>query len=132
MKRAIALCLLILFLPPLFADSIDDAEAKSRGVPVQQVQLENEQKKNAELQKRIAELQADLKAMQARAEAAEARIPGPPSTMAAASQPAASQPSSDTAAETNQDGTVQVRGYTKKDGTVVAPYTRGAPGSRKK
>ena len=34
-------------------------------------------------------------------------------------------------AKKNWDGTVSVEGYTKKDGTYVAPYTRTAPNSSK-
>jgi hypothetical protein len=52
------------FLGPVRADSIDDADAKRRGVPVAQVQAENalarEKQKTAELEKQIAELNKQL------------------------------------------------------------------------
>jgi septal ring factor EnvC (AmiA/AmiB activator) len=67
--RFIAFVALALLVSPLFADSIDDAEAKSRGVSVTQIQLEHEQKKTAELQKQILKLQSDLKAAQDHADA---------------------------------------------------------------
>jgi hypothetical protein len=38
-------------------DTVDDAEAKKRNVPVQQIQLERAQQRIAELEKRIAELE---------------------------------------------------------------------------
>jgi hypothetical protein len=67
MKR-LAICLL--FLLPLYAlgDSIDDAEAKKRGVPVQQIQLENAQARVAELTKQVDALKTQLRAAQADAE----------------------------------------------------------------
>ena len=64
-KLVIASCLLV-FSACAFADSIDEAEAKRRGVPVAQVIAENafarEKAKTAALEKQVAELQQRLAA----------------------------------------------------------------------
>ena len=66
MKRLLAAILLLALLaPPLRADSIDEAEAKRRGVPVEAVQLEHANQQIADLRAQVATLQkqlADLKA----------------------------------------------------------------------
>ena len=102
-----------------FADSIDEAEAKSRGVSVQQVQLENAKAKIADLQKQVADLQGQLKA--AKADAEKLRQGAAASTASSTTNPYV------TNSPDIGDKTVQVKGYVKKDGTYVAPYSRSAP-----
>ena len=62
-RLVVALCLVAVGVSVL-ADSIDDAEAKRRGVPVAQVVAENalakEKAKNVALEKRVAELERQL------------------------------------------------------------------------
>jgi hypothetical protein len=64
---------------PVAADSIDDAEAKRRGVPVSQIQVEKElaaaKERIAVMQKLIADLQAKLATAQAQLEAATKPAP---------------------------------------------------------
>lgn len=72
MKRyLIAAALALSLAAPLFADSIDDAEAKRRGVPVAQViaekQLAAEKTKTAALEKQLADLKKQLADLQAAA-----------------------------------------------------------------
>ncbi len=59
--------MLALLSAPILADSIDEAEAKRRGVPVTQVQAENalakEKEKSAALEKQIADLQKQIAAL---------------------------------------------------------------------
>lgn len=69
MKRAaIGMLALCLAMPALRADSIDEAEAKRRGVSVAQVQAENalakEKVKTAALEKQLADLQKKLAELQ--------------------------------------------------------------------
>ncbi len=79
MRHATALLFALLLVAPCFADSIDDAEAKRRGVPVAQVQAENElAKANARiagLQKQLDALKAQLAATQSQADATNATAP---------------------------------------------------------
>lgn len=59
---------------PLLADSIDDAAAKARGVPVQQIQLENEQKKTADLQAKLKAAQDANVALKKQVEELSAQV----------------------------------------------------------
>jgi hypothetical protein len=85
----------------------------------------------AELRKELAELRRDLAELRklltpddgadtAAPAAARSRDDDPP---ARSDPPVASGPSS------SGGGRVSVKGYTRKDGTYVAPHTRAAPGS---
>lgn len=90
--KSLAACFLLILVTVAMADPIDDAEAKRRGVSVQQVQLEREQKLNADLQVKILNLQAQLQKIQSENDALkkQADIAGkpPPSPQ----PPPASQP----------------------------------------
>ena len=61
MKRFLFVTTLFILCVPAFADSIDDAEAKQRGVPVSQVQAEN---KLREAQKQIDALTSKVSSLQ--------------------------------------------------------------------
>jgi hypothetical protein len=77
----VSLCLaLVLCLQPLLvlADTIDEAEAKRRGVPVQQVQLEAAQKRIAELEQQVADLQKQLQPKEPSGPAAPPNQPARP------------------------------------------------------
>lgn len=81
MKRFLTIAFVALLALPALADSIDDAEAKRRGVPVQQVQLEHAQVQIAALQKQIdalkpqvVSLQKDIVAAHAQADSAKAEL----------------------------------------------------------
>lgn len=62
-KMAVVL-LVLSIASPCFGDAVDDAEAKRRGVPVQQIQLENAQEKIKDLQRQVDGVKAQLKATQ--------------------------------------------------------------------
>ncbi len=127
MRTLPILAALLLFAGIASADSIDDAEAKRRGVPVEQVQLENARAYNAYLLQEVADLQAKVAALEAHAPKAvlPTTSPAAPATAIAAT-PSAHVP----ATATPGDGSVEVKGYYRKDGTYVAPYTRAAPRSK--
>jgi hypothetical protein len=78
MRRwTLAATMVLLFVGYCAADGIDEAEAKRRGVPISQVQLENAKTKIADMQKEISLLQSMIEAdkeivAKARAQAAAA------------------------------------------------------------
>lgn len=124
--RKVAL-LILLLAPVCRADSIDDAEAQRRGVPVQQVQLENAKQRIADLEKQVALLQSRLRAY-------EQPAPTPPPAPVAAAAPIPVTPRAvpltapgEISSITGRPKTVPVSGYTRKDGTYVAPYYRSPP-----
>ena len=88
MKRLpiVAFLALLLAAAPIFADSIDDAEAKRRGVAVEVVQLERTKQQVADLTAQVASLKAQLAAAKA-----PATGPATAPATAAASNPAAEQ-----------------------------------------
>ncbi len=94
MKRSILILLGIsLLASSVWADSIDEAEAKRRGVPVAQVLAENalakEKIKTAALEKQVADLQKQLADLQVSAPAAAV-----PSTTSPSSAPSSAPASS--------------------------------------
>jgi hypothetical protein len=88
--RSLTAASVLLVAAPLFADSLDDAEARRRGVPVSQVQAENaltrERQKNAALERQIADLQKQIAALSAKA--ASQPAPGSPAAASRAATPA--------------------------------------------
>ena len=143
MKSVIRSALLFLLLAATAAraDSIDDAEAKRRGVPVDQVIAERQRDRALQqvqdLQKQVDSLKAQVAALKRPASNdAPATAPAPTADAQPASEtpgtgaplPSPSSPSSDPSAA--DDKTVHVSGYTRKDGTYVAPYDRRSPRSK--
>ncbi len=92
MRHATALLFALLLVAPCFADSVDDAEAKRRGVSVEVVQLEAAKAKIAALEKQIASMQSQIKTAQQVVEAANAQIESLKSQIAAAPKPPADKP----------------------------------------
>ena len=69
MRSRLKMCAAVMVAMTMIAglargDSVDDAEAKRRGVSVEMVQLERARTRIAELEKQVADLQAQLKAPQ--------------------------------------------------------------------
>lgn len=79
MKRLLSLALLpVLLITPVVADSIDEAEAKQRGLSVEAVQLEHAKREIADLKAQVLDLKAKLAA--ATAPATVKAAPSSPST----------------------------------------------------
>ena len=78
MKRFLFVTTLFILCVPAFADSIDDAEAKQRGVPVSQVQAENKlreaQKQIDALTLKVSSLQQQNKSLSDRAHDQEVQL----------------------------------------------------------
>lgn len=101
---------------PLHADSIDDAEAKRRGIPVAQAAAERQlaaekargatlEKQLADLKKQLAELQA-ISGVSATPDTPPAAARGTPATPVGAARGTAATPKPGTATATqNRDGT---------------------------
>jgi hypothetical protein len=132
MKNAfLVLAIFGLLIATALADSVDEAEAKRKGISVEAVEVER-------LKARVAALEAEVKSLQAKIAATQ---PTPAMTLPAKTpsliiaqnnKPPATQTAQTLPGQRPVDieKTVHVNGYTRKDGTYVAPYDRRAPSKK--